>query len=76
MLKKMEEPKHLLKMEHVTITKKLSEPWYFTHAQKVRGRQTMQKQIIQRYSGSKRDELIRKYFGNKTRCVICENNIF
>ena len=36
----------------------------------------MQKQIIQRYSGSKRDELIRKYFGNKTRCVICENNLF
>jgi hypothetical protein len=36
----------------------------------------MQEQIIQRNSGPKRDELIREYLGNKTKCVICENNLF
>lgn len=36
----------------------------------------MQEQIIQRYNGLKRDEIIKEYFGNKTRCVICENNLF
>ena len=36
----------------------------------------MQEQIIQPYSGSKREELIREYFGNKTRSVICEKNLF
>lgn len=45
-------------------------------SKEVRGEQTMQEQIIQSNSGSKRDELIKEYFGNKTRCVICENNLF
>lgn len=43
---------------------------------KVRGGRTMQEKLIQRYSDLKRDELIREYFGNKTRCEICENNLF
>jgi hypothetical protein len=43
---------------------------------KVRGGPTMQKQIIKPYSDLKRDELIREYFGNETRCVICGNNLF
>jgi hypothetical protein len=30
-MKKIEKPKGLLKMEHRRINEKLSEPWYFTH---------------------------------------------
>ena len=36
----------------------------------------MKQHIIQCDSGSKRGELIKRYLGNKTRCVICENNVF
>jgi hypothetical protein len=43
---------------------------------KVRGGPTMQERIIQPYSDLKRDEWIREYFGNETRCVICGNNFF